>query len=30
MGVIRQGLIKRVRDGALGPFLGVRCFIPWS
>lgn len=30
MVVIRQGLIKRVRDGALGPFLGVRCLIPWS
>lgn len=29
MGVIKQGLIKRVREEALVPFLGVRCLKPW-
>lgn len=29
MGVIKQELIKRVREEALVPFLGVRCLESW-
>lgn len=29
MGVIKQGLIKRVREKALVPFLEVRCLKSW-